>query len=331
MKNDFKNFIQGNSLNEYFLQSNEWKTFQEETGKKTFHISTNGFWANIVEHKLPLVGNYFYLPRGPIIKEKIQKAEFQEAFQKIINLARENKAGWVRMDLSNKKDLEHTRAWMPKVQITKAPHNMQPKQILMLDITKPVEQLLAEMKAKTRYNIKLAKKKNVQIHSVTFDQDKNQLYFKEFLRLTQVMAKRQKIVVHLSTYYEKMWKTIPENIIKLYVAEYKNKIIATNLIIFYNKVAIYLHGASDNQCRNVMAPFLLQWQALLDAKEKGYKWYDMGGIKMTNKDQDYSWKGITRFKLGFSPKTKITEFQGSYDVVINPIKYWLYRMLRKIK
>ncbi|HHE45984.1 MAG TPA: peptidoglycan bridge formation glycyltransferase FemA/FemB family protein, partial [Candidatus Moranbacteria bacterium] len=269
MKNDFKNFIQKNSLNEYFLQSNEWKSFQKETGKKTFHISTNSFWANIVEHKLPLAGNYFYLPRGPIIKEKIQKAEFQEAFQKIIDLAKENKAGWVRMDLSSKKDLEHTRAWMPKIQITKAPHNMQPKQILALDIAKPVEQLLAEMKAKTRYNIKLAKKRNVQIHSVTFSQDKNQLYFKEFLRLTQVMAKRQKIIVHPATYYEKMWKTIPENMIKLYVAEYKNKIIATNLIIFYNEVAIYLHGASDNQCRNVMASYLLQWQALLDAKEKG--------------------------------------------------------------
>ena len=117
----------------------------------------------------------------------------------------------------------------------------------------------------------------------------------------------------------------------MYVAEYKNKIIAANLVVFYGDTAIYSHGATDDEYRNVMAPYLLQWQTILDAKKAGYKFYDFGGVKAGGDIKGKDWSGITKFKLGFSSVTKPVEFSGSYDIIVNPRVYVLYRIIQKIK
>jgi len=206
---------------------------------------------------------------------------------------------------------------------------MQPKEIFIVDISKSEEQLLAEMKAKTRYNIRLAEKRGVIVREIS-----NKKYIDEFLRLTKVMAKRQGIAVHPEDYYRKMLETIPGDILKLYVAEYQGKVIATNLVIFFGDTCTYLHGASDDEYRNVMAPYLLQWRQVLDAKKAGCEKYDFGGINTRYKIQDTrynSWAGITKFKLGFSPNTAPVTFPGSYDIILNQGKYWGYRMIQKMK
>lgn len=77
-----------------------------------------------------------------------------------------------------------------------------------------------------------------------------------------------------------------------------------------------------------MAPYLLQWQAMLHAKAAGCEKYDLGGIKTGSSG---SWAGITRFKTGFSTSTEPIKFPGSYDIVINPFRYNLYRILQRIK
>jgi peptidoglycan pentaglycine glycine transferase (the first glycine) len=97
-----------------------------------------------------------------------------------------------------------------------------------------------------------------------------------------------------------------------------------------------LHGASDNEYRNVMAPYLVQWQAIKDAKIKGCTKYDFGGIcsgptATERLDRYNSWVGITRFKMGFSPKTPPTKFPGSYDIILNSWKYDLYKIAQKLK
>ena len=151
-------------------------------------------------------------------------------------------------------------------------------------------------------------------------------YVEEFLKLTKETAKRNGITSHPEEYYRKMIESLPESMFKIYVAEYDEKIIAANLMLFFDDTATYLHGASGNEYRNLMAPYLLQWQAILDAKNDGYKFYDLGGIKTSG-----GWQGITKFKLGFSPETKPMEFPGSYDIIIDRNKYLLYRVLQKIK
>jgi len=206
---------------------------------------------------------------------------------------------------------------------------MQPREILVMDISKSEEDLLAQMKQKTRYNIKLAEKKGVKISVISEQGTVNNKYLGEFLRLVEITAKRDKITSHPESYYRKMFEIIPGDILKLYVAEYEGKIIAANLVLFFGRTATYMHGASDNEHRNLMAPYLLQWQQIVDAKKTGCGRYDFGGLK-TGTD-DNSWQGITKFKQGFAPETKTTKFPGCYDIILKPAKYNLYRALQKIK
>jgi lipid II:glycine glycyltransferase (peptidoglycan interpeptide bridge formation enzyme) len=322
-----KNFIQSNSPDGDFLQSPEWRKFQEIVGRKTFSISSDNFQANIVEHALPMVGKYFYIPRGPIVSDQ-EPVNSEQEIKKLIELAKENNAGWIRIEPATDEILEAFRS-NTGYKIVKAPHDMQPRELFIIDITKPEEQLLSEMKSKTRYNIRVAQK-----HGVSIKVAKS--YISEFLRLVNVTSCRNKITCHQESYYQKMLEVIPEDILKLYVAEYDGKVIVANLVVLYGQTCTYLHGASDDEYRNVMAPFLLQWQQIKDAASAGYEKYDFGGVKIRSKKQEVrnkknSWEGITRFKTGFSPDTRPTEFPGCYDIVINPVKYWLYRSIQSIK
>jgi len=254
--------------------------------------------------------------------------------QELINLAKKEKAGWIRIEPENNEILNLIKK-NTQNKIIKAPHDMQPKETLIIDISKSEEEILAGMKSKTRYNIKLAQKHDVSVKAISNKNSRSQKleaksYLEEFLRLTKVMSERQGIKTHSDEYYRKMFEIIPENIIKLYVAEYDNQIIAANIVIFYGDTAIYLHGASNDEYRNIMAPYLLQWQAIKDAKEAGCIKYDLGGVKINNK-AGKSWEGVTRFKLGFSPNTVPVEFPGCYDIIVNPVKYWTYRIIQKVK
>ncbi len=359
-----------------FLQSEQWRKFQESVGRKTFSIYSDELKINIIEHKLPIVGRYFYVPRLALIRNSNIKSQNDNEkckiiFKKLINSARQNDSGWIRIDVDGENDLKLITELINELnlKIKKAPHDMQPRQTFVIDISKSEEDLLAGMKSKTRYNIRLSQKKGIKIFnfqcsifnefsnsndSILNNGKKKDFYINELIRLIKITSKRQGIVSHSDEYYRKMM-ALP--CVSLYVAEYEGKVVAAAIVSFFEDAAIYLHGASDDDYKNVMAPFALHWQVIKDAKEKGCKRYDMGGVKtkmtndkfpMTNKYQkskiknqnekcevenavNNNWAGITRFKVGFSPETIPVEFAGSYDIIIDSKKYYLYEIIRKVK
>ena len=335
-----------------FFQSQEWRKFQEAFGRRTHLIENDNFCASIIEHKLPIVGKYFYVPRGPIFSchsgldpesklgssEKMLK-QVQHDIKEIVDLAKIENAGWMRVEPSDKKMLDMLRNTIEiygnKLKLVKAPYDVQPKEIFVIDISRPEQQLLSEMKSKTRYNIRLAQKHGVSLRITNGYECTNNTCIEKFLELTKEMARRQGIVPHPDAYYEKMFATFPKDMLKLYVAEYNGNVIAANLMLFYGNTATYLHGASSDVDRNVMAPFLLHWQAIQDAKERGFKFYDFGGVKIRkNTEMDrkiQKWEGITKFKMGFSMDAEPVVFPGTYDIIVNPRQYALYKGLQKAK
>jgi lipid II:glycine glycyltransferase (peptidoglycan interpeptide bridge formation enzyme) len=351
------NFIQFNSPDGGFLQSEYWRKFQESVGRKTYNISANDengepiAWANIIEHTLPIAGKYFYVPRGPVVSDQ-RSLISDQFFGNLLNLAKKNNAGWIRIEPPSDEELELIKknnvgadlvsvrdgqAQGLSLRIKKSSVDMQPREILILDISKSEEEILAGMKQKTRYNIRLAEKRGVKIHGTwNMEHGIKTKYVEDFLRLIKITAERDKIAVHPEGYYQKMFEVIPSDVLKLYAAEYQGKIIAANLVVFFGKTATYLHGASDDEHRNVMAPYLLQWRQIQDAKAAGCERYDFGGVK-TEKISNFkfqisnSWQGITKFKTGFAPKTRPILFPGCYDIVLNPVKYNSYIILQKIK
>ena len=340
MEDKLNNFIQSNSPDGGFLQSEYWRKFQESAGRETYNISESDdsgelfSYANIITHKLSVVGKYFYVPRGPVIENfKFEilnlKSKSNDKITKfinnLINLAKENNIGWIRIEPNSEEELEFIKNnLLDNLKIKKSSVDMQPREILVTDISKSEEEILSEMKQKTRYNIRLAEKKEVKI--VVSREEK---YIEKFLELIEITAKRDGITSHPKKYYRKMFESISDDILKLYVAEHERKIIAANLILFFGKTATYMHGASDNEHRNLMAPYLLQWQQIVDAKKASCERYDFGGIKTGAADN--SWSGITKFKTGFAPGTEPIQFPGCYDIILKPAKYNLYRALQKVK
>ncbi len=301
------------------LQSKYWAKVLRAEGEDTWQFKNDNKQVYCINYKLPLIGKYAYCPRAyNLINYDIEQ---------LVQQAKAEKMVWLRLDI---KDKNLIKILKKKYTIYKAPHNMQPRQNFIMDINLPEDELLAKMKSKTRYNIRLAKKKGVKI-LVT----REQKYIDKLITLVEQTAKRKGLSFHQRGHYLQILKNIPDDILQLYVAEYQDEVIAVNIISFYGGVATYLHGATSDKYRNMMAPFLLQWQAILDAKKCGLKYYDFGGVEVVSelelKPIAGKLQGVTKFKLGFSPETKPFQTVGSYDIVINKWKYWLYRLVQRIK
>ncbi|MDD5651954.1 MAG: peptidoglycan bridge formation glycyltransferase FemA/FemB family protein, partial [Candidatus Moranbacteria bacterium] len=181
-----------------FLQSDEWIRFQKSVGNRTHQISDGRFDLNIIEHVLPIAGRYFYVPRMGHSNDS--------TVSKLIDLAEKERTGWIRIDVPGEDDLKLIKKNI-KNKIAKAPHDMQPREIFMIDISKSEEEILSDMKPKTRYNIRLASKKGVSIK-------KGKIYINDFLRLTKLTSERQGISAHPENYYRKMLE-IPQ--VELYI------------------------------------------------------------------------------------------------------------------
>lgn len=306
-----------------FLQSIEWLRLQEATGKETLPFTEEGFSAHSIIHTLPLVGKYLYVPRGPLFENaKLQMPNVKKEMDALIAMAKEKKVKWVRVEPETDGMLQEIKKSV-SYKVVRAPHDMQPREVLKIDITLSEEELLAGMKSKTRYNIRLAEKRGVKAF-----QTREAKYTTAFLDLITATSGRKGISAHPRSYYEKFFQTLPEEMCQLFVAEYEGQVIAANMVIFFGETATYLHGGSSDAHRDVMAPYLLQWEQIKVAKARGYTTYDFGGVSVSTTN---SWAGITKFKTGFSPQTAATMYPGSYDIILDGAGYFLYNALRPLQ
>jgi len=298
-KSQWNQFIIKN--NGSFLQSWQWGEFQESLGRKIWRLETEELKALVIRHNLPLAKNYLYCPRGPI-----GQGNFNNFLEKVKKIAQREKSIFFKIE-------------PPRVCISRTRlkiHTLQPSKTLILDITKSEEELLNQMHPKTRYNIRLAQK-----NGVTIEEAKGKI--DDFLRLSKETAKRDKFHLHPKKYYQKMLEVLgQEGMVKLFLAKYQNQIIVANLVCSFGQTAVYLHGASDYNFRQLMSPYLCQWQAICQAKRQGLKYYDFWGI------DEEKWPGVTRFKKGFTGQ-EITYPEAS-DLVFQPICYKIYRLAKCI-
>lgn len=321
-------FLKKNTRDGGFLQSKDWSNFQIDLGRQVIRIGDDdNFNALILKYELPVVGSYFFVPRGPIVKITNSKLQIKNKYlNDLVGEAKENNAGWVRIEPQREIDLKFIKkALENKYQIIKSAKNHQPAQTLMIDLRKTEKDILKEMKSKTRYNIRISGKRGVKIFK-----SRELKYFEEFYRLSRKTAERDKIAIHPKGHYRKMLENIPEEHLEFFYAEYQGEVIGAIMVTFFGGVATYLHGASSNKFRNVMANYGLQWAAIKEAKKRDCVKYDFGGVRINN-DEKNSWAGITKFKLGFCPNNKPINFPGCWDIILNKKKYWLYKRLQFIK
>jgi peptidoglycan pentaglycine glycine transferase (the first glycine) len=293
-----------------FLQSSSWASFQNGFQRKSWFARLGRGVGSIIKYELPFGKNYLYLPKGPVAVE-----HWGDAINEMRELALSEKSIFFRWD----PEILVVPAEFEKFGLKKSPKETQPKQTILIELSKSEEQLLAEMHSKTRYNIKLAEKKELGIRN-----QESGIGFGEVGNLFQETAKRDGFHLHPKEYYEKML-LLPE--VKLFAVYQKDTILAAALVSMFAGKCVYLHGASDHAFRQLMAPYLLHWEIIKSAKAAGLKQYDLGGVAPANQPSN-PWAGITRFKSGFGGE--YVEYAGSWDYVMSKVWYEGYRIMRKI-
>jgi len=276
--------------------------------------------AQIVYCHLPFGWEYAFCPKGPVAKYQVSSIKYQGAFEILTKYLKCKNHIFFRLEPHNSKYLIHN---------TIKSLDINPRATVILDLSKSEEELLNAMHPKTRYNIRLAEKKNLFVD--------NKKDFDSFIKLSRQTSMRDGFKLHANAHYHHI---ISSSIsYQLNILNNKN-IIASGIFIAFGNTFTYLYGASDYENRQFMAPYLLQWEGIKMAKKLGYKYYDFFGIAPKifppeaetqfnyQYDAKHQYAGITRFKIGFGGETK--EEPGTFDVVISSLKYLFYKVLRII-
>ena len=271
----------------------------------------------LVRHKVRQKYSWLYAARGPLLKEM---KDIKLLIPEIKKIAKDERSIFLRIDPPLIEEMEKLKGFK------KIKEGFQPQHTLILDLSKSEDQLLKEMKPKGRYNIKLAAKKGVEVFISDINNTKEfQKDLEDFSTILEETTKRDGFRGHKIDYYKNMLESLDSNA-KLYLAKFNGKTIAAIIATFFNDTAIYYYGASSNEHRNLMAPYLLQWTAIKDAKKMGLKKYDFLGIS-PDKNTKHPWHGVTAFKLKFGGE-KITYSSPQEYAFKKPLKL-LYNLLKK--
>ena len=207
---------------------------------------------------------------------------------------------------------------------------IQPPQTVIVDLRPSEEEILAGMKQKTRYNIRLAARKGVTVRQGTADD------IPIFNHLMRITGQRESFGVHAPVYYRAAYELFaPDNQAVLLIAEYKGRPLAAVMVFALGQTAAYLYGASGNEERPRMPTYAVQWASIQWAKAQGCTRYDLWGIPDTPEAEleenftqrsDGLW-GVYRFKRGFGGE--ICRTVGAADRVYNKMLYRLYQWRRQ--
>lgn len=262
-----------------------------------------------------------YVPKGPVV-EWDNAAQAAAVMDGLHAVCRRRRAIFLRVepDLPHSPDLAQLLTAMK----FRFAGKVQPLSTLHLDIDRDPDEILARMKPKTRYNIRLAERKGVQVREGT------EADVSAFYRLSQITSLRDDFPIHAETYYRDAYRIfVPSDMARLLLAEYDGEVIAGLMVFAFGATAWYMYGASSNRHRNMMPNHLLQWRAIRWARARGCKVYDFWGIPdeigqnpdlaaFASERSDGLW-GVYRFKEGFGGR--VVRYMGAYDFAYVPPVY----------
>lgn len=304
------------------LQAFQWGQFRQKTGVKV--VRGSNFQMTI--HKIPNTPfNIGYLPKGEM--------PTKEMIEELKQIGKENNCIFIQLE-PNVVGGAGKRQDPEQLGLRPAAHPLFTQYSFVLDLTKSEDELLKNMSQKTRYNIKVAQK-----HGVEVIEDNSDKAFREYLRLTQQTTERQKFFAHTQDYHKKMWEVLrttdnrqltTDNLIAhLLLAKYRGQTLVAWILFTLGDTLYYPYGASSNKHRETMASNLMMWEAIKFGKKLGLSKFDMWGALGPNPDPKDPWYGFHKFKQGYGGE--LVEFVGSYDLVINPVLYELYKVADKVR
>ncbi len=300
----------------HLLQTSAWGQFKSAFGWSVYHIQQGQCGAQVLFRKLPLGFSIAYIPKGPVGKG------WKNLWGELDKVCRQKRAIMliVEPDLWEPVTLDVRQYFQDG--FTEEEHTIQPRRSIVIDLSGDEESILAQMKQKTRYNIRLAEKKNVSVEETS---DINGFY-----GMMQTTGNRDGFALHEAGYYRQVYDLFaPSGQCALLQASFEGKPLAALMVFANQKRAWYFYGASTDVERNRMPTYLLQWEAMRWAKAKGCTSYDLWGVPDTDEEKleaqfpersDGLW-GVYRFKRGFGGK--LVRSAPAFVRVYRPLMYKL--------
>ncbi|RME81068.1 MAG: peptidoglycan bridge formation glycyltransferase FemA/FemB family protein [Caldilineae bacterium] len=256
-----------------------------------------------------------YVPKGPIVPE--DPACWESVLAWLEQQARDSRVLLCKIDPDVDADTEFGRWLIQRLRDRGwifSPQQIQFRNTLLSDLDRPEEALLAAMKQKTRYNIRLATRRGVIVQpSADFD---------TFYGLYAETAARDGFLIRPRGYYLRVMTRMQQHGLgQLFLACVQNEPVAGLFLFRFGPTAWYFYGASSHRHRQLMPNHLLQWEAMRWARTQGCRLYDWWGAPDELSEQDPMW-GVYRFKQGFGGR--FTRWIGAWDFAPQPSAYRLY-------
>ena len=317
---EWNNFIKNHS-DAHLLQTGEWGELKSAFGWEPVRIildDRNG--VQILFRHLPFGLTLAYMPKLAIGNQKLIGNE--KFWLEVDAICKKHRAVFLKIE----PDAWQSDFILPNTShtaLSTSMHNIQPPRTITVDLRASEEEILARMKQKTRYNIRLAAKKGVSVRP--WDD------LPAFHEMMLVTGGRDGFGVHSLEYYRRAYELFyPTCMAELFVAEYQGKPLAALMVFACGHRAWYVYGASNDEERNRMPTYLLQWEAMRWARSKGAEEYDLWGVPDEDEESlethftersDGLW-GVYRFKRGFGGEVK--RAAQALDRIYNPLLYKLY-------
>lgn len=302
----------------HLLQTGEWGELKSAFDWEPVRIILDDrLGAQILFRRLPLGLTLAYLPK-PGFSDQL--SIFGDQFWAEIDaVCRRRRAVFLKIE----PDVWDSDFILPPSSFLLSKYDIQPPRTIVINLRGTEDEILARMKQKTRYNIRLAEKRGITVRPW------NDL--PAFHQMMLVTGGRDRFGVHSLEYYRRAYELFhPSGMAELLVAEFEGQPLAALMVFARGRRAWYIYGASNDEERNRMPTYLLQWEAMRWARAKGSEEYDLWGVPDEDEDaleahftgrNDGLW-GVYRFKRGFGGELK--RAAQALDRVYNPLLYKLY-------
>jgi peptidoglycan pentaglycine glycine transferase (the first glycine) len=321
----------------HVLQTSPWGALKSQFGWSVERVglSQDGkltAGAQVLYRRLPAgLGSLAYVPKGPLVDWE-DEAQARALIAALDHAARAQGAIALTIEPELPDGATHDER-LRALGFSPSPlGSVQPRRTIVVDIAPGEDAILAAMKQKTRYNVRLADRKGVTVREAT------EADLPAFHALMAATGERDAFGVHAPPYYEAAYHLFaPRGWARLLLAEVEKEPVAAAMVFALPSRSWYFYGASSDAHREKMPTYLLQWEAMRWAKSLGCATYDLYGIPDEDEEtleaqfarrSDGLW-GVYRFKRGFGGQ--IVRSVGAWDRVYVPLRYRLYHWMLALR
>jgi len=331
-KEEWENFLL-DCAEKTFLQSWNWGEFNLKAGNKLWRLGVYNeqklIGVSMVTKVSAKRGTFLFIPHGPVLLDALPLNDKKEILELLLlhlsDIAKVEKASFIRVSPLFLDTQESQNIFIDLGFRTAPMHSSAYEATWKLDLFPPEQDLLANMRKTTRYLIKKASE-NTDISIEKSSDPKN---IEVYQGLNKEVSRRQKFVPFSSDSIKNEFEVFnADGEVSLFLGKYKGEVVAGAMVVFWSGVAFYHQAASIGKFSKFSIPYLLQWEAIREAKKRGCLVYDFWGFTDPEKYPHHPWAGPTLFKMGFSGYKE--EYIKTQDFVISN-KYWINYIIETIR